>query len=201
MLCGTCYDAQIEEQESRCYLCNKLTKQHRVCRGCRSKSGLRRVWWVSEYTTLTKQLITDMKFHRKRAYGREFAKLLVETLPYLPEHTHVVPVPTASTRVRRRGFDQAVVIAKQIAKDRGLPYTPLLRRLDQTDQIGKSKKQRYQQMQNSLSFHGSLPPNATVLLVDDVLTTGATLEVAAKLLRQHGAVHVDAVVIARTLFK
>lgn len=197
MLCLSCMDAQLEKQESRCYLCNKITKQHKVCQACQSRSALRRVWWVGGYDAILKTLIKEMKFHRKRAYAREFGTILASVLPYLPADTLVVPVPTASTRIRQRGFDQAVLLARQVSVAKNLRYTSLLRRLNQKDQIGKSRIERYKQMQKSFSSYHSLLPGASVLLVDDVVTTGATLEAAARTLRQHGARHVDAAVIAR----
>lgn len=202
MLCRACRDTTYRGIDSRCYLCNRITNQHQVCVGCRSKSSLRRVWWLDEYKDITKQLIKELKFQRKRAYARAFGSILAEALPYLPDGTLVVPVPTANTRVRQRGFDQAVLVAQQFARQRGLAYHPLLRRLHQNDQIGKSRVERYQQMQHSfLVVQEKLPPKVTILLVDDVLTSGATLESAAKLLRRHGTAHVDACVIARHVYK
>lgn len=199
MLCVSCRNEIFSTPESRCYLCNKLTKQQQVCRTCSVRSSLRRVWWLSDYADTTKQLVKEMKFHRKRFFAREFASILADSLPYIPDEVVVVPIPTAHTRVRQRGFDQAVVLAQQFAGCRGLAYGPLLRRLHQNDQIGKSRAERYRQMQNSFALTVKPSPNTTFLLVDDVLTTGATLESAAKLLRRHGAAHVDACVIARRL--
>lgn len=199
MLCVSCQQTIYAALENRCYLCNKMTKQHRVCQGCSSRSGLRRVWWLDSYSEITKQLVKEMKFHRKRAIARMFGNMLAEALPYLSDDTIVVPVPTANNRVRQRGFDQAVVLARQFASQRGLSYCPALRRLHRGDQIGKSRIERYQQMEHSFVMAEPLPPKATILLVDDVLTTGATLESAARLLRRSGAMHVDACVIARHL--
>lgn len=201
MLCSHCAETAIEKQNSRCYMCNKLTKQQRVCVSCRSRSSLRRVWWLSKHSGITKELIRDMKFHRKRAYAREFGVILADTLSFVPEDTIVVPIPTASSRIRHRGFDQALLIARAFARQRGLRFASLLLREGQHDQIGKTRKERYEQMQQSFSLKKATIKNANILLIDDVLTSGATLEAAAKLLRQQGARHVDAMVVARQLPK
>lgn len=201
MLCEHCLEQTIEEQESRCYKCNKLTKQSQVCTSCRTGSRLRRVWWLGSYQGVTKKLIRAMKFGRKRAYARQFGEIIAKTVPFLPDDTIVVPIPTAHSRVRRRGFDQAVLIAQACARARNLKMEYLLTRVSQADQIGKSRLERMKQMQGSFKIASpkQVVTHKNILLIDDVITTGATAESAAALLREHGAQHVDAAVIARHL--
>ena len=200
MLCLSCQMQVLPEHISRCYLCNKLTKQQRICTSCAPKSRLRRVWWLGLYKNTVKELIFEMKYHRKRAYARSFGRILSEHIPYLPDDTLVVPIPTASNRIRMRGFDQADLIAKQFAADKDLTFSPLLYRRTQVDQIGKNRDQRQQQIKQSIALHAKADiAGRTILLIDDVLTTGASLEAAAQLLRKNGARHVDAAVVARHL--
>jgi ComF family protein len=156
------------------------------------------VWWLGNYNDILKTLIHDMKFQRKRAYAREFGTILAQALPYLHESTVVVSVPTASTRIRRRGYDQAALIAQSFARTRNLRYQNALVRTSQVDLIGKDRSSRLKQMASATelriqaSFKGQ-----SILLIDDVLTTGASIEAAARLLRKNGAQHVDAAVVAR----
>jgi ComF family protein len=198
MLCLSCRSEIISQIESRCYLCNALTVGGRVCKSCRSDSSLRRVWWLGGYNKVIKELVHIFKFQRKRAYAREFGVIMADTLPYLPDDTIVVSVPTAATRVRVRGYDQAALIAQSFAAQRNLVYKNILLRTSQVDQIGKDRAVRRKQMLTSVgikSKHGIA--GRSILLVDDVLTTGASLEASARLLRRSGAKHVDAVVVAR----
>lgn len=198
MLCLECAEKTYPEKISRCYLCNKITDQQRVCTSCRSRSRLRRVWWLGGYSGITKKLIYEMKFGRNRQFAREFGSFLSAQIAYLPENTIVISAPTASSRIRQRGFDQAALMARQFAKVKKLYYAPLLYRKAQVDQIGKGRSQRYKQMQSALGLTRSDKLNgSSVLLIDDVLTSGATLESAARLLREAGVRHVDAAVIAR----
>ena len=200
MLCFSCSQTVMPEVESRCYICNKLTSQQRICSSCQSKSKLRRVWWLGPYSETLKQLIFQMKYERKRAYAREFGELLSATLPFLPEDTIVMPVPTASKRIRARSYDQAVLIAESFSKHRGLSMNQSIIRTSQVDQIGKRRTERMKQMESSLSLKNpTVVKGKNIILIDDVLTTGATLESAAGLLRENGAKHVDAAVVARHL--
>jgi len=202
MLCPECQPEIVDELTSRCYLCNSITSQQRICKYCKSKSALRRVWWLGSYEKVLKALIFDMKYARKRAYARSFGGLLNDALPYLPEHSLVVPIPTATTRIRQRGFDQAALIAGSFASLRGLKLSPVLYRTNQSDQIGKSRIERQKQMATSQALRNpESVQGRSILLVDDVLTTGASLESAARLLRKHGASHVDAAVVARNLLR
>lgn len=199
-ICELCFADVAEDAVSRCYKCNKLTKQNSVCLSC--KSNLRRVWWAGVYGDALKELMTQMKLGRKRAIARQVGRYLADRLPYFNQDTIVVPVPTAQKRVRRRGFDHSVLIAKHFADKKALPYQDMLGRISNVDQIGKRRSERVAQMKNSFEIKNGVDINAkSILLVDDVLTTGATLESAATLLRKHGAAHVDAVVIARHLLK
>lgn len=201
MLCDDCSAQIFRYTESRCYICNTMTSQNQICSSCRSNSRLRRIWWLGLYDKDLKHFIREMKFHRKRAYARRFGELLAATVPYLADDTLVIPAPTASRRIRQRSFDQAVTIARSFASHRSLEALPrLLQRRNQDDQIGKRRADRIHQMKDSFVVSNpSAIYGKSILLVDDVVTTGATLESAAAILRKHGAKHVDAVVIARSL--
>lgn len=198
--CESCFLNGQTENESRCYICNKLTSQNRVCKSCKSGSRLRRVWWLGDYSGIRKELIWNMKYQRQRETARLFGRYLAEVVPYLSPDTIVTAIPTASSRIRRRGYDQAVLCAQAFAQKRELPYQTLLLRTDQKELIGKRRTERMKAMENSFSIKPkSYLKGVSILLIDDVLTTGASLESAAKILRKSGALHIDAAVIARRL--
>jgi ComF family protein len=199
-LCSGCFVSTFPASSSRCYICNKLMVDAAVCTACQSRSRLRRVWSLDTYEGELKEMIWSIKYRRSRSTARLLARYLADRLPYLPEGTFVVPVPTATRRVRVRGFDQAVILAKTLATYRKLPYATLFWRTSQVEQIGKRRNERMKQMEGSLMLtHKNTIKGKNILLIDDVLTTGATLETAAALLRDAGAKHVDAAVVARRL--
>jgi ComF family protein len=110
----------------------------------------------------------------------------------------VVPVPTASSRRRQRGYDQAELIARQLAKLCGLRYTKLLRRRGNSRQVGSSRQLRRLQLADAFYLtHPSMVRGQSVLLIDDVLTTGATLEAAGQVVKQAGSKRVMAAVFAQ----
>jgi ComF family protein len=119
---------------------------------------------------------------------------------FVPSHPDfvIVPAPTATSRARHRGYDQAALIARSLATKTEVQYLPVLRRSGQHHQVGSNRAERLRQLQNA--YRVIRPANIVgkhVLLIDDVLTTGATLEAAAKVLKAAGAKRVSGVVFAR----
>lgn len=114
-----------------------------------------------------------------------------------------VPIPLHASRYRERGFNQSVLLARSLAKLRGgRVETQLLRRIHITPSAAQGKltiHMRAQQVDHSFEAAKSKIRPQAVCLVDDVLTTGATLSAAAEVLKTAGIEHVMACVVARTL--
>jgi competence protein ComFC len=115
----------------------------------------------------------------------------------------VVPVPLHREREKERGYNQAAVIAKPLAKRLGLPYKPVLltRIRPRPDKHVLSMEERWESVRGAFATRpGSAVDNLRVLLVDDVLTTGATLDSCARTLRDAGAKSVVGLTVARARF-
>lgn len=196
LLCEVCSLDSCPVLPSRCYRCKKLTKDFAVCDNCRRTSPLKHVWVRTEYSGIAKDLVYKLKFRSARAAGATIAELMTDIIPILPSETMVVHVPTATSRRRTRGFDHAQSIALALSKKFKLNYQGVVKRTGQTRQVGAKRDVRQKQLENA--YHVKRDLNGQrVLLVDDIVTTGATLETVAKVLKSAGAKQVDAVVFAQ----
>lgn len=144
------------------------------------------------YRNMVPDAIHRYKFGRKRSYGAKFALLLAQCIQdqHLPKLDCVTWAPLSRKRLRERGFDQAELLARETARQLELPLMPTVRKVRHTTpQSGLNNGAA--RRANALGAYEVLPEvelqGKTVLLVDDVVTSGATLGECARLLRQEGA--------------
>lgn len=197
LLCQWCLPDAVAPVPDCCYSCRSLSRNSAVCVRCRKQSRLRHVWVRSVYRDAAHDLVYKLKFGRVKATADVIAELLDDTVPYLDEQTVVTFVPTATKRVRLRGYDQTKLIAQAFARKRRLRCRQLVLPVGQARQVGASKKLRQQQAAHHYRLLSKRNNIATVLVIDDVVTTGATIEAVASLLRTSGVKQVDAAVFAQ----
>ncbi len=197
IICSWCSSLLADQVPSRCFRCHQLTREYAVCRKCRPITKLKHVWVAAEYTGLAKLLVQACKYERVKVAAQPIADQILQVLPYLPGHI-VVHVPTATSRRRQRGYDQAELIAKKLAKSASLEHASALLRTGHTRQVGASRDVRKTQPQNAFVVHNpSEIKKRHILLVDDITTTGSTLVSAARQLRLSGAASVSAAIFAQ----
>ncbi len=198
LLCPGCWAESSDPIPSRCYRCHKLTNDSQTCERCYKYTSLRYVWVAASYDGLLKDLVHLYKFERAKAASQRLADILDESAPFFYADTLITYVPTATSRVRERGYDHAKELAKAFAAKRNLPVASLLSRRGQTRQVGATRAERLEQLTGAFSpKHESKIKNASIILVDDIVTTGATLETAARTLRRAGAKSVNGLVVAQ----
>ena len=198
LLCSDCSGALGELPPERCFRCNRLSPKSKTCPTCRKVSSHNHIWIRSEYKELTKELVHKLKFERAIASAEVIAEAIVRVLPEDVHGFIIIPIPTATSRKRQRGYDQSVMIARHVAKLTNLPMHQYLLRIGQSRQVGSKKADRIIQLTDAYRvIHRKKLLGKHVILVDDVMTTGATLESAAKILRSVGVKRVDGLVFAR----
>lgn len=196
-LCEVCALERVQSLPPRCFRCLKRTPEFRTCTNCRRTAPLQSVWPASEYNEEIKEAVKAYKFGRVRSLARPLALLLDDCLPYFSNPPVVVNVPTAPARIRARGYDHALLLARQLAQIRGWQHIELLRRVGSERQVGASRQTRLEQLEAAFRpIRQSYIVGGHILLVDDVVTTGATLSVAAKTLKQAGAKSISAITVA-----
>jgi ComF family protein len=199
LLCYQCQQ-QIAVPATVCVRCGKTTAAGRTCRSCRIPF-VASVICATHFTEAARQLVHDIKFGRRRAAAVPMAAMMARACDTaLAEQPDIVVyIPTATSRARSRGYDQAERIARELARQLNIPLVPLLYRRGQQRQVGQHRTARLRQMQTA--FWLRQPHRATgrhILIVDDVLTTGATVQAAATVLTTAGARRVSAALFAAT---
>ncbi len=149
------------------------------------------------------QLIVDYKFHANPGLASAFA-LLLRSAPWvepaLDAADLVLPMPLSKERLKLRGFNQALILARQLASSKTDPRL-LLRIKDTPAQSSLKRADRLHSVKGAFAVEPLLAPRikgARLLLIDDVMTSGASLYEAARTLRAAGAAHITGLVIART---
>lgn len=195
-VCAECF-SQLHLTAERCQICGQAGDDG-LCTSCRRRTKLDGLVVLFNYREkLVRHLIRALKY---QGYI-DAASWLVDNYRYdvfgrLPVRPWTVtPIPLAKTKQRTRGFNQAAVLAKELAGQQFVVSNLLRRTRDTVSQTTLNKTERADNVKGCFSVTGQVP--GLVLLVDDVVTTGATLGEAAKTLKQAGAHEVWAVTVAR----
>jgi predicted amidophosphoribosyltransferase len=197
LVCGACLRRLPWLRGHRCPRC--ALPRHRA--GCPAASAaFDRAWAPLAYEGAARDLVVALKFRGALPLAGVMAAHLAANLPLDLRHASlgVVPVPAHRGRRRRRGFDPAALLAAGLAARAGLPLFACLERADRgARQVGAGRSLRRSAGRFAAVPTGA-PPRAAVL-VDDVHTTGATLDICARALKESGAAWVGAVTYVRTL--
>ncbi len=198
ILCQSCRMEFIVSPPSRCAHCQKLTTSYGLCSLAQKEFRLAHLWVSRDYSALAKSLVAALKFQQIREAASVIAESMSETLPYLPRQTIIVPVPTTTNHRRARGLDHTQLISRELSRCTGLGFECLLGRIDQHAQVGSKSLERKSQLNQKMYVtNPKLVIGQTILLVDDVMTTGSTLKEATRALRAAGAARVNAAVFAQ----
>ncbi|WP_242495427.1 ComF family protein [Salinicola tamaricis] len=169
-----------------------------VCGRClRRPPAFDAAWVPLRYEGELIRLVQRFKFSADPRAGRLLMELLVHAMgTTAPCGERLIAVPGSWTRTRERGFDPVSWLGGSLAARWQLPRLVALRQRDAPSQRGLDRAARRHNVRDAFGLEGPLPES--VLLLDDVMTTGATLESLALACRRAGARHIGVVALART---
>ena len=199
MLCHAFLEKGEKDLCSRCL--NSLPVLAKKERG-QSLPGLEGCSSLFRYEGDVRASLLRYKFHGLSFYGARYAALLAKNLEEDELSCDCITwVPLSRRRLRKRGYDQAGLLAKALAKETGRPCAPLLKKIrNAAPQSGrKSREERRSNIQGAYRpARRADIAGKTILLIDDIVTTDSTLSECASVLLAAGASSVKAVTVART---
>lgn len=205
-LCGTCWEQLVIINPPQCGICAEPLPQNiedgQICAACiATPPNYDQHLTMFDYHSSVRKLITRYKFYNGLYLRPLMLQWMLQKIsPLADDIDMVIPVPLHWRRIIKRTYHHTALLAKPIAKDIGAEYAPnLLKRVKHTPpQVGLTRKRRQKNMIGAFKTpKPNLLKNQTILLIDDVMTTGATIESCSKILRKAGADRVIILTLAK----
>lgn len=198
-LCPRCQNKIKILKTDTCIYCGKISPRGKICQNCRRKSSLTGVIFVAKYSGIIKKTIHQFKYEGNTELLQPLGKILIKKFSdiKIPGQITITSVPLHRTRKNIRGFNQSELLERYLAKEVGVRYEELLKRVKPTEsQIKFHKYERIDNLKGAFKAETKNLSGKKIILVDDVCTSGATLETCAKELRRAGAREVWGLVLA-----
>lgn len=199
---------------ARCIVCDNLLKtKNTICNDCDKEiiwvksdffnPKLEREWFdrghsLAIFDGKWQKVLHNLKYNKRTDLVVELGKRLSARIDY--EYDLILPIPLHKSRLRERGYNQSALVAKRLSKESGIDVRfDLLEKVAETrPQVGLSLEERLKNVKESFAVQRpELVKDRDILLVDDVMTTGATVNECSRILKKCGASRVDVITIAR----
>lgn len=159
-----------------------------------------RAWAV--FDSPVQNALHTMKYRRNLGMGDALARQMADFVRSLHWNVDMlIPIPLSKKRLKQRGYNQVALVARPLAYELGLPYLPQgLQKIRETrSQVGLNASQRRENVSQAYQAKAEIVKRKSILLMDDVATTGSTIQAGAEALLSAGAREVYALTIARAL--
>jgi ComF family protein len=198
--CADCSNKILKIKSQTCPFCKKLSKNGKTCPTCHRKYALDAVISFGYFKDpALKEIIHNYKYLKISALAEILSSFLVESITKEGvEFDAVSFAPITKKRESWRGYNQAELLAEKVAKEFNKPLIKLIKTKETKTQVGLTRKERIKNLESA--FRLERPEEVAqkrVLLIDDVVTTGTTLNECALVLKKGGAKAVYGVVIAK----
>lgn len=193
-ICDACREKLVYVKEPRCKKCGKPIRQEEkeYCYDCSHRDFAfeqgKSVWLHKEPVSSS---IYQFKYHNKRIYADFYAEEMFRLYGSWIKKNGIeviIPVPLHKKRRRRRGYNQAEILAKHLAEKSGIPMNAkaVVREKKTVPQKALNEKQRKKNLENAFAVTQRWQGEKRVLLIDDIYTTGSTMDALAKELKKKG---------------
>lgn len=211
LFCAGCWGTIAPLTRSRCAHCDRpfaspvatAYSPGHVCQSCAERPpSYTRAWTLYPYLAPLRDAVCLLKYRGKVGLASPLARLMIDRLPPLPALDLIIPVPLHPRRLREREFNQSLLLADRIGRHLNVPvsFTDLARILPSPAQTTLSRKGRLKNLRGAFAVgEPESVGGKRILLIDDVFTTGATVNECAKSLRKAGAGDVFVLTLARTV--
>lgn len=204
-ICNDCFREYVKiNWTQKCHICGQETRLGMVHTECKENSYLDGLIYMSNFEGIAKSLIHDGKYKLYYTIYNDLAEILGNYLKIykIPAGSILTSVPLHKSKKSKRGFNQADLLAKKLGKKLNLEYKELLKREKNTKtQVAFDKSEREQNLRGAFSLLSSNSldeKTRSIYIVDDVFTTGTTLNECARVLKEAGFNLVYGITIART---
>lgn len=201
--CAACDAAVQVLPDTVCDCCGKIYQAGGLCKNCRAHPPAfkaLRAWGA--FRGPLRQALHRLKYERDIALGEILSRRLIDMLRHLQWQIDIITlVPIGVARQAERGYNQATFLALPVALALGQPFRPkALSKVRETpSQVGLSMEQRKINVEGAFRAQEQTVAGKSILVIDDVTTTGATLQACAEALVQSGARHVFGLTMARAI--
>ncbi|MBI4128255.1 MAG: ComF family protein [Parcubacteria group bacterium] len=204
-LCSECLARIPREAAGDCPRCDAVSPYGDLCTSCQRQSSLDHLLYGTLYHPVIREALHRLKYEGATALAKPLATILAARLRVFLE-THslddeiaIVPVPLFWWREKERGFNQALVLARALGERVHLPVVSELLKKERatTTQTKLTRKERLANLADVFSVRSGMTVPATVILLDDIFTTAATLTAAARTLRHAGVKTIIGLTVAK----
>lgn len=212
-VCANCFTYISFDVKKLCLVCDKPTYNSLTHPRCKNRYIIDGCFSAISYNKIAKKLVYSFKYKPYLLDLKTFlSELFVESIIQNEEFMKLiangkwlmVPIPLSSSKLRKRGYNQAEILAKALSKKLKIPNQNILKRTKETQsQFELKRRERQENIKGAFelkkypSASSGFRKNCSIFLVDDVVTTGSTLKEAANILKRAGAIKVFGLTLAR----
>jgi ComF family protein len=201
-ICPEC-EKKIPSLPTLCFFCSEptLDASSQLCLQCQYQaSNIRRIFVFYEYAEPLRTLITDFKFHHHYSLLNYLSELFLSQLPEDAKQTEcLIPIPLHRKKHAKRGYHQTYLLAKSLGKRLSIPVSlKYCKKIIETaSQSQLNRQDRQHNLKNAFKF--SKPNFEKITLIDDIITTGATIQTIAQGFQELGVEHIDVWCLAKSI--